>query len=788
MVHTAATIGVVLAATFTAALADTVRMNRIVPDYIEGDLELAISPQPQVERLSDRMIPVDGVTIVLPQGGDAGKAPEQLADLFGESTDGASTRVLVGDAKRNPQVADVIKQIDFPSTVDDKGEEAYQLYVGADPAKEGNQLILLAGNSPAGDFWALQSLRQLTASKDGKTYVRRGAVSDWPMFWGRGNKRPEAWEHRFKANYAWSMSKTGKSSTRTGAEPAMMDGLFRNRGGVILDGRAIDYGEPADIEAVKEKIRSAYESGIREFTFKWDDAPYVFKAKARKKYEDYFQAQADYNRTMFEFTKGLDKDNTVYFMFQPYWTNAGDIHEYGEAMKKHNGIPPGAGLSFTGPEVTASSIDIQDVTLAEKTLGYSGDVKAQIYDNYGRGGDLFAYHGRDPKLHTEVKTIFQERGTPVTRITTYDYLWNPENYDPERALKLAVRELAGRDPKTYESLWDFVTTWNERRDKAAFLATPQLARTEHVASTKRLRQKFDTVAPMLEQSPLAKAAGYPQRLIKGENWGESAALLTREQHVETMARYGYKFAEARKVEDAKIRLDGKMDEAAWRQAQVLDGFLKLGWTAGEKEPMATPVMPEDKQTEVRTLWDDEYLYVFVTFHHTQPVFKEGKKAKHPAGTRADLAWREPNIEICLDRDRDRDDYYQIMPNLHGWYAEGHYRGTGDPERPHATVRAPQRKPGTDPIVGIVPVAEEGELPGGSWFDSNIEFATNVGEATSTMEVRIPFAKIGGAPKAGDLWGAQFNRGKLDGYSTWTFMYDFGGFRTPNQFGTLQFVD
>jgi hypothetical protein len=70
-----------------------------------------------------------------------------------------------------------------------------------------------------------------------------------------------------------------------------------------------------------------------------------------------------------------------------------------------------------------------------------------------------------------------------------------------------------------------------------------------------------------------------------------------------------------------ITIDGKMTDRAWRNAPVATEFHFNWWTAGEKEP-----------TDVRMLWDDQYLYVAYYCHdkhiyadvteHQGPVSKD----------------------------------------------------------------------------------------------------------------------------------------------------------------------
>ena len=52
-----------------------------------------------------------------------------------------------------------------------------------------------------------------------------------------------------------------------------------------------------------------------------------------------------------------------------------------------------------------------------------------------------------------------------------------------------------------------------------------------------------------------------------------------------------------------IAIDGKMTDRAWRNAPVATDFHFNWWTAGEKEP-----------TDVRMLWDDQFLYVAYYCH------------------------------------------------------------------------------------------------------------------------------------------------------------------------------
>src|SRR2546423_12608895 len=54
--------------------------------------------------------------------------------------------------------------------------------------------------------------------------------------------------------------------------------------------------------------------------------------------------------------------------------------------------------------------------------------------------------------------------------------------------------------------------------------------------------------------------------------------------------------------DGPITIDGKADEAAWKNAQVIDDFT-MPWLGQGHHPAPT-------KTRARLLWDREYLYFF----------------------------------------------------------------------------------------------------------------------------------------------------------------------------------
>jgi len=64
-------------------------------------------------------------------------------------------------------------------------------------------------------------------------------------------------------------------------------------------------------------------------------------------------------------------------------------------------------------------------------------------------------------------------------------------------------------------------------------------------------------------------------------------------------------------------------------------------------------------------------------------------------------------------------------------------------------------------------------------------AVRVGETRSTVELALPLARLGDAPRPGDRWGLQLCR-NVPSPSTWSAMFEFFGFRWPEHFGAVTF--
>jgi hypothetical protein len=784
-------VGAILLSLAALSSSATVPLSSIVPDYMPGDLETAITPTPQKAELGDNAFAVGKVLVVLP---DRYNAPDtlvvELKKLLGDDAVtvttasqskklSADTEILVG---RDPAMEDWVDAVhngaDDPMLMygeaKSAGPDAYLLFSCAGSRGQGN-LVVLRGNTPAADFWALATLRQMIFSKDGVDYIREGVVLDFPKFKYRGNKRPRQWEWRYKANYAWFShfstfpNKTERAAYHRGRSAWIHHGEPLRATDQDMDDLIAGYTDPERGRPVKG-AKSCYQEGCREFVLKFDDTSWQLSDATRKKFwagdetATYFKALYHFVTGMHGRIKALDRRNVVYFMPQPYWHNAFSQREYAESLLAHGPLPEDMGLSVCGPEVISWTIPTACLSDYRTLYGLKG--KAQIYDNFGRGGEFFAYTGRDPDLYTEVECVFPERGTPVTRITVYDYLWNPEAYDPDRSLKLAVRELSAGDPQLYRTMWDFVSYYNEHRDFADYPPRDTIKRTLPEIN-RQMKSRFDRLAPQLGRSPLAQETNLKSEFWGPEaprptyEWGEYARLRRRLDFTPYMLAYGYR--EGRVVPaHGEITVDGRLDESAWKKAKPLPDFVCPAW--GRKtapESLDEFQLPTAESTSMRIIYSPTHLYLGAEFRYTEkPTVpnwaKDLWKGRRP-GDQAPYAWRVPCFEILVDVTGKREHYYQLVSNVAHLWRAGH-------QRAYATEKT------------------------GGWWRPDWKFKFNLGDKQGTFEASIPLSDLTDQPPAkGTVWGFQAYRSKIGPFSMFSGVYDLvGGEHATRQFGRIVF--
>ena len=102
---------------------------------------------------------------------------------------------------------------------------------------------------------------------------------------------------------------------------------------------------------------------------------------------------------------------------------------------------------------------------------------------------------------------------------------------------------------------------------------------------------------------------------------------------------------------APIRIDGKLDDTAWKAAPWTDDFADIEGAAKPKPRF---------RTRARMLWDDDYLYIAAELEEPHVW---ATLTNHDA-----VIFHDPDFEVFIDPDGDSHDYYEFEMNAlnTGW--------------------------------------------------------------------------------------------------------------------------
>jgi hypothetical protein len=328
-------------------------------------------------------------------------------------------------------------------------------YLLAVTGEAGHAVILKAARDDAGLRWADQALAQITWEGPEGRFIRACRILDAPVFALRGNKRPQAWETRYRANFAWG--------AKDDADTRGRDVAAVYAPGVPLDAT----GE--GVARALEFFRPWQDRGVRILAVKFDDEAFALSAESALRHGAFAPALVSYLRLVRQGLRRRDAGARLYLLPQTYWWNDPRFEAFSASIRVAGGLDEDVGLVVTGPEVISERIDAAGLAAARRAFGLT-ETKALVYDNLGREGDWGPVTGRDPGLARYADGVFGERGTPVNRLTRLDWLWNPEAYDPERSWRRAILELAGpRDFERFETICRAFRRGASRSDVAALV-------------------------------------------------------------------------------------------------------------------------------------------------------------------------------------------------------------------------------------------------------------------------------------------------------------------------------
>ncbi len=162
---------------------------------------------------------------------------------------------------------------------------------------------------------------------------------------------------------------------------------------------------------------------------------------------------------------------------------------------------------------------------------------------------------------------------------------------------------------------------------------------------------------------------------------------------------------------AGIRLDGTLDDEAWRLAEPATGFVQAEPLSGQ---------PASQQTEVRVLYDADYLYIGALLHDSDPSLAVVNDIRKDF-----IEEDQDDFEVLLDTFGDRRNGYVFSTNIKGAKADRQ-------------------------------VALEGRELNRSW-DAVWDVRTHRQSDGWTVEMRIPFRALRFSRNSGTQWGINFSR-------------------------------
>ncbi|HEY8525584.1 MAG TPA: beta-N-acetylglucosaminidase domain-containing protein [Acidimicrobiales bacterium] len=467
-----------------------------------------VTPTPQSMRWLGPDVPVGGtVTLVADDGADeaatalvtdvltrAGaedvrRAGEDGADgdeFVGGGDDGYGLTVRLGPSD-DPAIARALAAVGL--TVPERlPPEGYALAAfrtggagdgGEDESDAGPGTIVLAADSPAGAFYAAQTLRQLA----GDGGVAGVGVVDHPAMPLRGTIEGfygSPWTHEerldqlafygeHKLNTYVYAPKDDPYHRERWREPYPAAEVDRLRELVeraaanhvrftfaVSPGVSICYSDRADTDALLAKLQALYDLGVRAFSVALDDIDHTrwnceadAEAFGPASEEAAARAQVQLLNTVQRELVAARPDVHPLQMVPTEYRRTDDS-PYRAVLRAE--LDPEIEVMWTGTLVVPPEITVEQAAAAAEVFGR----RTLVWDNTPvndfpptEGRLLLApYAGREPGLAAQVSGIVanpmnQAAASKVALIGVADFTWNDAAYDPARAHRAAAEYLAG---------------------------------------------------------------------------------------------------------------------------------------------------------------------------------------------------------------------------------------------------------------------------------------------------------------------------------------------------------
>jgi len=216
---------------------------------------------------------------------------------------------------------------------------------------------------------------------------------------------------------------------------------------------------------------------------------------------------------------------------------------------------------------------------------------------------------------------------------------------------------------------------------------------------------------------------------------------------------------------AAITLDGKLDEAAWKDAVDTGAFVDVRKGGADAD--------SDVQGSAKLLWDDKALFVAVSVkdEDVQGGFDKAQPDPH--------LWTKDCVEIMIDPDGDGDnkDYYEIQINPQNLVFDSQFDE--------------YNKPKTEPNGPFGHQDWSAKLQSGVSIQGTLDNSDDDDQGY-IVEARIPWASFskgkGQAPKPTDAWRLNLYAMHDNSGVAWSPILGQGNFHKASRFGRVRWLD
>ncbi|MCX4537580.1 beta-N-acetylglucosaminidase domain-containing protein [Streptomyces sp. NBC_01669] len=489
-----------------------------------------------------------------------GEVPSSAAGLL---------TIRLGSAER-PDIARALGD----TAVSDHAE-GYALRVSGQAS---HQQIALGGTDATGQFYAVQTLRQLFQRQGDDWQVAGAQASDYPSmplrgtiegFYGPPWTTAERLDHMdflgdVKSNTYVYAPKDDPYHRDKWREPYPADKLAELSDLVgrartnhvrftfaVSPGASICYSDPADTKALTDKLRAMYDVGVRSFSIPLDDISYTRWncAGDQEKFGSPGRGPAAraqvslLNKVQRDFVAQLDGANPL----QMVPTEYGDLTDTAYKETIRSTLDPAVQVMWTGTDVVPREITNAQASKAAELFGR----KVFVWDNYpvndfGRTAGrllLAPYDKREPGLSDHLSGIVsnpmnQEAASKLAVFTMSDFSWNDRGYDRARSGRQAALHIAAGDPATADAVQVFVdlnhaapTFGSELWQPQAPVFSARLDRfwQDHGTDARGAVREFRPYVRAVTRAPAVIRDGVPDKLFLSDasRWLDATELWGR---------------------------------------------------------------------------------------------------------------------------------------------------------------------------------------------------------------------------------------------------------------------